>query len=75
MGRWDWSPPPFPKVTLTWIQYCIQSSCAGLLCQCPGDRDHSGSDLLHHVKWKGILEDVPICDSAFSNDATSSLKL
>ena len=40
-----------------------------------GNKDYSDGNLLLCAKWKGILEEVPIYDSASSNDAISSLKL
>ena len=73
-GGEDWLPAPSPKVTLTWMQLHIWSSCAGLLCQCSGDKDHSDGDLPCHIKWKSVLEEAPIYDTASSNDATLSLK-
>ena len=72
---WGWSPPPSPTVTLTWKQWHIWSSCAGLLHWHSGDKDHSDYGLLCCMKWKGILEKAPICDSVSFNDAISSLKL
>ena len=47
---------------------------AGLLCWDSGDNDLLDGNLPCHAKHKGNLEEAPICDSASSNDATSSPK-
>ena len=75
MGGWGLITLPSPRVPLMWTQQHVWSS--GVIeqfCLCSGVREHLLGDQLDCVNLKGILEEVPICESTFSIDATSSLR-